>query len=167
MSILIVDDMDDERLLLERLLRVGGFTDVVMAESAIAAFKYLEVAESTETVQDIQLILMDLVMPKTDGLEACRRIKSSEKQRDIPIIMVTAIEDVEILKTALENGATDYITKPVNKIELLARVRSALRLKEEMDRRKARERELEELNRMLERLSFLDGLTGIPNRQDT
>jgi diguanylate cyclase (GGDEF)-like protein len=86
--------------------------------------------------------------------------------------MVTATVQIKELQMAFAAGAIDYITKPLNKVELLARVSSALRLKREIDNRKAREQELlkltqrlEELNQMLQRLSSLDGLTGIANRR--
>ncbi len=165
MSILIVDDSESIKLLYRRHLRSEGFMDVELASSADEAFEHLKLEGPPETSPEVDLILMDLVMPGINGIEACRYIKASERYRDIPIIMVTSVDKVESLQKALESGATDYISKPVNKVELLARVRSALRLKEEMDKRKARERELEERNRLLERLSFLDGLTEIPNRR--
>jgi len=84
------------------------------------------------------------MMPGLDGVEACRRIKAVERFRDTPIIMVTAMSEAGFLEAAFAAGAVDYLTKPVNRVELLARVRSALRLKREMDRRKAREQELEQ-----------------------
>jgi len=79
--------------------------------------------------------------------------------------MVTASDEEETLAEAFEAGAVDYIKKPLNKIELRARVRSVLKLKQETDQRKAREQELFEANQKLERLSFQDGLTQIPNRR--
>jgi DNA-binding response OmpR family regulator len=75
------------------------------------------------------------------GIEACARIRSDERYADA-IIMVTSLDDVESLGNAFVAGATDYITKPVNRVELVARVRAALRLKSELERRLAREREL-------------------------
>jgi diguanylate cyclase (GGDEF)-like protein len=108
-----------------------------------------------------------------DGIEACRRIKMTERLRDIPVIMVTAQSSDEDLEAAFNAGANDYVTKPIKVIELLARLRAALVLKHEMDCRKRREeellavtRQLEAANRELQRLSYLDGLTEIANRRN-
>src|SRR3982074_3295454 len=77
-----------------------------------------------------------------DGVEACARIRNDQRYADTPIIMVTSLDDTGSLTNAFVAGATDYVPKPVNRMELIARVRSALRLKAELDRRLAREREL-------------------------
>jgi diguanylate cyclase (GGDEF)-like protein len=164
MAILVVDDFYDARILLERILKNGGFPEVFTADSAKQAFSVLGLG-TPGSGENIDLILMDLVMPDTDGIEALTRIKENEDLRDIPVIMVTAQDEVESLKTALDCGALDYIAKPVNRIELLARVRSGLKLKQEIDRRKENEKKLLVMNETLQRLSFLDGLTGIPNRR--
>ena len=102
--------------------------------------------------QPRDLILMDVMMPEMDGVEACRRIKSNESLRDISIIMVTSVDDLAVLESAFEAGAADYINKPIQPIELMARLRSILRLKEEMQARKKHERELELKNKELENL---------------
>lgn len=94
----------------------------------------------------VDLILMDVMMPEISGIEGCRRFKETEGCKDIPIIAVTAEESQERLQSAFDAGAIDYIRKPLNKVELLARVRSALRLKSEMDSRKRHEEELVRLN---------------------
>ena len=164
MTILLVDDFYDARILLERILKKGGFSDVVMAASAKEAFTLLGLG-TAKPRENFDLILMDLVMPEIDGIEALTQIKENETLRDIPVLMVTAQDEVESLKTALDSGALDYITKPVNRIELLARVRSGLKLKQEIDQRKDNEKKLLAMNETLQRLSFVDGLTGIPNRR--
>ncbi len=145
MGILIVDDTASQRLLLISVLRSAGYNDLLMANSAEHAFEHLGVDQlpgSADHQPDIDLILMDISMPMLNGIEACRRIKALERLQDIPIIMVTASTETEDLQAAFEAGAMDYITKPPNKAEMLARVRSALKLKHEMDSRKARERQL-------------------------
>ncbi|RMG04742.1 MAG: diguanylate cyclase [Nitrospirae bacterium] len=150
---------------MKTILNKADYSDVILCGSADEAFKVMEEC-------DVDLILMDVMMPGVDGIEACRRINEKKEMLDIPIIMVTAKDDREHLQRAFSVGALDYVTKPFDKVELLARVRSALKLKCEMDKRKARERELEEMTRKLEkanaqlrRLSSVDGLTGVANRR--
>ena len=168
MGILIVDDSADARLLLESFLKKAGYGDIVLAESADEALKYL----NTDGAEGINLILMDILMPGMDGVEACRIIKEDNRFLDIPVVMVTAKAEGADLKSAFDAGAVDYVTKPVKKIEFLARIRSVLRLKYETDKRKAREHELLEMtqkldraNQRLEYLSYTDELTDIANRR--
>jgi sigma-B regulation protein RsbU (phosphoserine phosphatase) len=155
MSILIVDDSSSERLLLESFLKAKGHTNVVLTESPAEAFRYLGIDGGSDGSRngrlDVDLILMDIVMPDMNGIEACRQIKSFGDLRDIPIIMVTANAEIEDLQSAFAAGAMDYITKPVKKLELLARVGSALALKRETDARKLWEQQLIERNRELEK----------------
>jgi sigma-B regulation protein RsbU (phosphoserine phosphatase) len=72
------------------------------------------------------VILLDLVMPVVDGIEACARIRSDSRYSGIPIIMVTAVNDVDRLTDAFVAGASDYVTKPIVPADLLARVRATL-----------------------------------------
>jgi CheY-like chemotaxis protein len=108
--------------------------------------------EAVEMVkrEAVDLILMDVVMPEMNGVEATRKIKQMDSAKDIPIIMVTSMADVDTLQSAFEAGAVDYVTKPIEPIELMARIRSALRLKTEMEARKKREEELTKKNQQLE-----------------
>lgn len=143
MRILVVDDTEDSRDIAEAALISAGYADVNTAGSAREAYEYLGIearSDGDETSAD--LVLLDIVMPDVDGIEACAHIRSDSRYSDVPIIMVTSLADMNSLANAFVAGATDYITKPLNRIELLARVRSALKLKSELDRRRAREQEL-------------------------
>ena len=144
MSILIVDDSPEVRSILQMILESEGYQPLLIAESAHKAFQYLGLDNPDRPPTEVGLVLMDIQMPDLDGIEACRRIKAVESFRDIPVIMVTAMAESGFLEAAFAAGAVDYVTKPLNRVELLTRMRSALRLKGEMDRRKAREQELEQ-----------------------
>jgi phosphoserine phosphatase RsbU/P len=163
-SILIVDDSPDQQALLRSILGKAGHADVLSADSAKTAGRLLNL-EGDSATQKIDLILMDVLMPEQDGVETCRQIKRCTHLEDIPIIMVTAKSDLGNLQEAFAAGAMDFISKPVNSIELLARVSSALLLKQEMDRRKNRELELrrsnEELQQALKEVKVLRGLIPI------
>jgi len=155
-------------LLLESFLKKAGYGDITLAESADEALKYLD----TDGAEEIDLILMDILMPGINGVEACRRIRENTRLQDIPVIMVTAKAEELDLKSAFDAGAVDYVTKPVKKMEFLTRIHSVLKLKHETDKRKARERELLEItqeldraNQRLEYLSYMDELTDIANRR--
>jgi PleD family two-component response regulator len=143
MHILIVDDSEDGREVAEAMLFAGGYPDISPAASATEAYLLLGIGETAaQERRPVDLVLLDIMMPEIDGIEACARIRNEPRHADVPIVMVTALSDMDSLANAFVAGATDYITKPLNRVELLARVRSALRLKSELDRRKAREREL-------------------------
>ena len=164
MRILIVDDSPDQQALLRAILIKAGHTDVLSADGATSAAKVLNL-NGDSTTEHIDLILMDVLMPGQDGVETCRQIKRCAHLQDIPVIMVTAKSDLSNLQDAFAAGAMDFISKPVSSIELLARVSSALLLKQEMDRRKNRELELrrsnEELQKALKEVKVLRGLIPI------
>lgn len=158
MSILIVDDDKSTQTLLQSFLKKAGFNDLLITSSAQEAYKTLGINTPGPTTENVDLILMDNIMPGIDGLEATRRIKEEESFKDIPLIMVTSSENTDVLQAAFDVGAIDFIKKPFAKVELLTRVKAALKLKREMDGRK-------EAIRKLELLASLDGLTGIANRR--
>lgn len=129
MVILIVDDVVAHQRLMETVLHHAGHTETLTAGSAREAFQLLGMNGPIGAGPVIDLILLDVLMPEMDGVEACRRIKAVERLRAIPIIMTTAVDEIEPLVSAFAMGAIDYITKPLKKAELLARVNSALRLR--------------------------------------
>jgi phosphoserine phosphatase RsbU/P len=164
MNILIIDDSPDQQALLRSILGKAGHTKVLSADSAKSAAAFLNLGGQAPA-QKIDLILMDVLMPEQDGVETCRQIKNCAHLRDIPVIMVTAKNDLTNLQAAFAAGAMDYISKPVQSVELLARVSSALTLKQEMDCRKEREQELrrsnEDLQKALREVKVLRGLIPI------
>ena len=137
----------------------------MVADSAEAALGMLSQENVGRRKEAIDLILMDIMLPGVDGLEACRRIKAAEWLHDIPIIVITVKTDEQSLLAAFAAGAMDYIRKPVNPTELVARVSSALALKEERNIRMAREQELlmrtQELEQALREVKVLHGLIPI------
>jgi putative two-component system response regulator len=119
--ILAVDDNIQNVELLEGLLASRGY-EVIKAYNGMEALKKLE-----ET--SVDMVLLDVLMPKMDGYETCRRIKSRPETRLLPVIMLTALDSIEDKIRGIEAGADDFITKPFQKPELLARVKSFERLK--------------------------------------
>jgi two-component system cell cycle response regulator len=129
--VLVVDDVEVNVKLLEAKLASEYFS-VVSANNGPSA---LEIAGAE--LPDI--ILLDVMMPRMDGFEVCRRLKANPLTADIPVVMVTALSDVSDRLRGLEAGADDFLTKPVNDTALFARVRSLVRLKRMMDELRLRE----------------------------
>ena len=75
------------------------------------------------------LILLDIMMPKMSGFEVCDKLKANPETKDIPVIMITALNEISDIERGVESGTDDFLTKPVNKLELLTRVKSLLRLR--------------------------------------
>jgi PleD family two-component response regulator len=143
MRILVVDDSEDSRDIIEAALMSGGYRDISSVGSGWDAIKVLDIGgNASRAPSKVDIILLDIMMPEIDGIETCARIRNDLRYADIPIIMVTSLDDMDSLANAFIAGANDYINKPLNRIELIARVRAALKLKAELDRRQAREREL-------------------------
>jgi len=135
-KILVVDDTPQNVKLLADLLSVKGYA-VLTARSGREA---LEIVDK----ECPDLVLLDVVMPEMSGYEVCRKIRDNPATTILPVVMVTALDPAQERLKGLEAGADDFLTKPINQAELLARVRSLLRIKELYD-------QLGELNRTLER----------------
>jgi len=86
------------------------------------------------TKKSPDLVLLDVMMPKMSGFEVCRRIKADPKTSDIPVIMVTALSEFGDVERAIDSGTDDFLSKPVNKLELLTRVKTMLKLKDLSDK---------------------------------
>src|SRR6201996_1782529 len=129
--VLVVDDVDLNVKLLEAKL-TSEYFEVLTANNGPTA---LDVADAE--LPDI--VLLDVMMPRMDGFEVCRRLKANTRTVDIPVVMVTALSDVADRLRGLESGADDFLTKPVNDIALFARVRSLVRLKRMMEELRLRE----------------------------
>jgi diguanylate cyclase (GGDEF)-like protein len=155
--ILIVDDHEDNVELLRARLESWGF-------ETLSATDGQEALTMIETKLP-DLVLLDIMMPKIDGIEVARRVKNNPDLPFIPIIMQTALDSTENKVEGLEAGADDYITKPIDFPELKARVKSMLRIKRLQEEIEERERELMEANQRLRHMSQTDALTGLDNRR--
>lgn len=129
--VLVVDDVELNIKLLEAKL-ASEYFEVLSAQNGPAA---LEIADG----ETPDIILLDVMMPRMDGFEVCRRLKANPRTTDIPVVMVTALSDVADRLRGLEAGADDFLTKPVNDTALFARVRCLVRLKRMMDELRLRE----------------------------
>lgn len=139
--ILVVDDQPEDRRLLTAMLEPYGH-DVRTAASG-------EEAVRVATADPPDLILLDVVMSGMTGYDACRQIRADERTHSVPIVLLTASHDQDKV-AGLDAGADDFVTKPFDKHELLARVRSLLRIKEYLDTIERQKAELAQLNRTLE-----------------
>ena len=117
-KILLVDDSSTV-LLMERMILSKNDYDVVTARDGVEG---VEKARSEHP----DLILMDVVMPRMDGFEAVRQLRQEEETREIPVIMVTTRGELSSVENGYASGCNEYVTKPINGLELLAKVRSCL-----------------------------------------
>ncbi|MBM3941530.1 MAG: response regulator [SAR202 cluster bacterium] len=151
MSVLVVDDTVEVRQAIVAMLKSACYKDIATVSSAVEALAFLGIPDKLHEPCSVELVLMDVNMPGIDGLEGCRRIKAAPERKDIPVIVLTGNRDPGILQASFTAGASDYLAKPPHPLELLARVKSALGLKREMDHRKlAHISDLENKNRELE-----------------
>ncbi|MGN6370102.1 MAG: response regulator [Phycisphaerae bacterium] len=128
-TILVVDDNQQNVELMQAYLETLNCTVHVAVDGVDALEKVPKV--------NPDLILLDIMMPRMSGFEVCRRLKANPETREIPILMVTALNELGDIERGVESGTDDFLTKPINKLELLTRVKSLLRvkhLKNQLDR---------------------------------
>jgi diguanylate cyclase (GGDEF)-like protein len=174
LSILLIEPVREDRQHMEAVLRRGGYTELLAVETQEAGLLCLGLGDppGAPTLFGVELVILGTGAPE-EAVDICRRIKDSFQFQDVPLIVLGSGALSDGMPLAVAYGAVDYLRKPAGEHEFLARVRSALRLKYEIDRRKARERELLEatrqladLNALLTRLSLIDSLTDIANRRN-
>ena len=143
-KVLIVDDNIDTVELLRKRLRLDGYDTAEAYDGE----------EGLEKVAECRpdLIVLDIMMPKLDGFEVCRRLKRNEETRYIPVIMLTAKGDVDSTVKGLDVGGDDYLAKPFDYKELLARIRSLLSMKEEREKL-VQEEKSEALEKMMDQVA--------------
>lgn len=134
-KILIVDDVARNIQILGNILSAHGF-QIAYAQNGQNALSIVK-------KQDFDLILLDIMMPEMDGYEVCKKLKSNKKTSDVPIIFLTAKADMDSIVKGFETGGQDYITKPFNSAELLARINTHILLREQ-------KKQLSQLNKSLE-----------------
>jgi len=156
LTILVADDEPVNRALIQRRLEREGYR-VLTAQNG---------SEAVEKTKDAlpDLVLLDVMMPEMDGMDACRLIKEDEKTRDIPVIFLSARDETEMKVSGLTLGANDYISKPFKAEELLARVHVAIRLKRERDRLRTSAEEATIRAEVAQERAMTDALTGLLNR---
>ncbi|MGH7246755.1 MAG: response regulator, partial [Pseudomonadota bacterium] len=141
--ILVVDDVDVNVKLLEAKL-ASEYFNVLAANDGESA---LQIAQAERP----DLVLLDVMMPRMDGFEVCRRLKADARTSDIPVVMVTALTEAADRVRGLEAGADDFLSKPVNDIALFARVRSLVRLRRMMEEWRHREEVYDQFNALFDR----------------
>ena len=145
-TILVADDQAANRELLEELLTAQGSKVITVPDGAPA------VEELSKT--QVDLVLLDVMMPRLNGFEACERIKNNPATCLIPVVLVTALSDKQDRIEGIRAGADDFLTRPVDRIELLTRVRSLLTLKHRTDELQKRTAQLAAANDELEAFSY-------------
>ena len=114
-KILVVDDA--ETIVMMEQMILGKKYDVVVARNGSEAV-------STAIAERPDLILLDMIMPVLGGIEACRRLRDTPETKDIPIIMVTTRSEISNVEASYQSGCSDYVTKPINGLELITKVRN-------------------------------------------
>lgn len=146
--IMIVDDSETERFMLGAILNKHGYTNIEFSTSAEEAHEKIIKSNDRENVYD--LFILDLNLPGMDGVDLCQILRGDKRYKHVPSIMVTGDTTSSELQRAYDGGVVDFIRKPVDKIELLARVKLAIRTYI--------------LEQQLRQLAYRDALTGLTNR---
>jgi DNA-binding response OmpR family regulator len=120
--ILIVDDDTHTLEILSRWLAREGY-QTIRAESGPACLERL-------ATEHVDVIVLDVMMPGMDGLQVCEQLRSRDKWRDIPVVLLTAKDDIETRSRGMTLGVSEYLTKPINKQELLTRLQAQIRSRE-------------------------------------
>jgi len=149
-NILVIDDQPANLEVLVSFLKEHHF-NIRIAETGEWALQVLETYKP-------DIIILDVMMPEMDGFETCRRIKANKDTADIPVIFMTALESVQDKVTGFESGGVDYITKPFQQIEVLARINVHIGLRKQ-------KLKLEQQKELLKMISITDDLTGLFNRR--
>jgi diguanylate cyclase (GGDEF)-like protein len=171
-KLLVVDDDPMNREILHRHLRNLGYINIVSADSGQSCLDIV-------STNSIDLILLDMMMPIMNGLETLERLKNHQEWRIIPVIIISALDEKEMMLSCIHKGAEDYLIKPYDRVLLKARVSACLEKKILHDRELLNKQkletaykelavayyELEIIKNELEALSHRDGLTGIANRR--
>ena len=118
-ALLVVDDNDDNRYTLTRRLKRQGYDNVATAEHGRQALELM-------AARRFDLVLLDVMMPEMDGLEVLETMKSDPALRRIPVVMISALDELDSVARCVELGAEDYLTKPFNPTHLRDRVRACL-----------------------------------------
>lgn len=163
--ILLVDDNTDNLDLL--ITRLGNLDyNVLCAKSGEEA---LEIAQS----KNPDLIMMDVIMPGIDGFETCRQLKLNESTHDIPVVFMTALSNQESKLKGFQAGSVDYVTKPLEHEEVIARVKAHLTIRKQQQALEKIKQQLEkqiavilEQKKILQELARTDPMTRLPNRRD-
>jgi len=120
-TILVVDDNEQNLELMQAYLE-GTPSRILTCTDGLQAVEMME-------REPVDLVLLDIMMPRMSGYEVCQKIKSSPRTREVPVIMITALHEVGDVERAIEVGTDDFLSKPINKLELLTRVRSLLQVR--------------------------------------